>query len=110
MSIGQYLAKLPNFLASALWDVLVATQFGDVAWRGKADMAHRMGLEGLSSSAKVILVSSCLVGVVVVVVVVDCSIPGSHALFLPSPSFLLPCFYLHYPACCLLLFILSYSR
>lgn len=51
--IEQYLAKLPSFLASALWDVLVTTQFGDVAWRGKADKANRMGLEGLTSSGKV---------------------------------------------------------
>lgn len=51
--VSQYLAKLPNFLASALWDVLAGMQFADVAWRGKAAKADGAGLDWLPASAKV---------------------------------------------------------
>lgn len=50
---SAYLAKLPKFLGSALWDVLAGMQFADVAWRGKAAKADGVGLDGLNSSGKV---------------------------------------------------------
>lgn len=52
-ALAQYLAKLPGFLASALWDVLVGMQFADVALRDKDRKDGAKGPEVLSSSGKV---------------------------------------------------------
>lgn len=49
----QNLAKLPVFLASALWDVLAGMQFGDLAWGGKSTNADGSAPEWLRMSGKV---------------------------------------------------------
>lgn len=49
----QNLAKLPVFLASALWDVLAGMQFGDLAWGGKSANADGSAPEWLRMSGKV---------------------------------------------------------
>lgn len=53
LPVSQYLAKLPNFLASSLWDVLVGMQFADAAWKSKDGRAEGGGPQGYNKSGKV---------------------------------------------------------
>ncbi|CAM9436333.1 unnamed protein product [Ascophyllum nodosum] len=51
---SAYLAKLPTFLSSSLWEVLVGMQFADAAWKDKDGQAGGTGLEGHDASGKVL--------------------------------------------------------